>query len=82
MRLDLIASRSFHALDSEGRIYVWGQWIVSVLLISSHSDKICILSGTLDGTTTALPSDGFSDPAQMSKTPLRLDLPAPTRTVR
>ncbi|KAJ7442275.1 regulator of chromosome condensation 1/beta-lactamase-inhibitor protein II [Mycena latifolia] len=46
---------SFHALDSEGSIYVWG---------------------TLNGTTSTLTSDGFSQAGKTASTPLRLDLPS------
>ncbi|KAG6810891.1 hypothetical protein H0H92_009921 [Tricholoma furcatifolium] len=51
---------SFHALDSEGQIYVWG---------------------TLDGTSSALRSDGFAEPGQKTETPLRLQMPNPTRSI-
>lgn len=51
---------SFHALDSEGRIYVWG---------------------TLDGTTPALRNDGFSEAGKSANTPLRLQMPAATRSI-
>ncbi|KDQ26645.1 hypothetical protein PLEOSDRAFT_1043136 [Pleurotus ostreatus PC15] len=51
---------SFHALDSEGNVYVWG---------------------TMDGTTFALDRDGYSEPGKMSSTPLRLQMPAPTRNI-
>ncbi|KAF5350218.1 hypothetical protein D9758_007798 [Tetrapyrgos nigripes] len=51
---------SFHALDSEGQIHVWG---------------------TLDGTSHALTSDGFSESAKSTNTPLRLQLPSRTRSI-
>ncbi|TFK75017.1 RCC1/BLIP-II [Pluteus cervinus] len=51
---------SFHALDSEGNIFVWG---------------------TLDGTTGALNSDGFSEAGKVADTPHRLVMPAATRTI-
>ncbi|ESK97802.1 f-box protein [Moniliophthora roreri MCA 2997] len=51
---------SFHALDDEGQIYVWG---------------------TLDGTSFALNSDGYSEPAKPAPTPMRLALPHPTRSI-
>ncbi|KAJ7115962.1 regulator of chromosome condensation 1/beta-lactamase-inhibitor protein II [Mycena epipterygia] len=46
---------SFHALDSEGSIYVWG---------------------TLNGLTSTLSSDGFSEAGKTAPQPLRLDLPS------
>lgn len=51
---------SFHALDSEGNIHVWG---------------------TLDGTTTGLNSDGYSEPGKLSNNPLRLDMPTASRSI-
>ncbi|KAG6897434.1 hypothetical protein C0992_001595 [Termitomyces sp. T32_za158] len=51
---------SFHALDSEGQIYVWG---------------------TLDPNTPVLRSDGFSEPGQVARVPLRLQMPAATKSV-
>ncbi|KAL1723026.1 regulator of chromosome condensation 1/beta-lactamase-inhibitor protein II [Schizophyllum commune] len=51
---------SFHAIDSEGTLYVWG---------------------ALDGSTGTLRSDGFSEPGKRAETPLRLRLPAATRTI-
>ncbi|KNZ74628.1 SCF-associated factor 1 [Termitomyces sp. J132] len=51
---------SFHALDSEGQIYVWG---------------------TLDPTMPFLRNSGFAQPGQIAKTPLRLRMPAVTRSV-
>lgn len=37
--------------------------------------------GTLDGTSLALQRDGFSEPRKTSPTPLKLDMPAPTRII-
>ncbi|KAI1796783.1 RCC1/BLIP-II [Ganoderma leucocontextum] len=51
---------SFHALDSQGDIYVWG---------------------VLDGTYTALRSDGFSEPSKRADSPVRLNLPSKVRTL-
>ncbi|KAK1219651.1 hypothetical protein PQX77_017602 [Marasmius sp. AFHP31] len=51
---------SFHALDAEGRVHVWG---------------------TLDGTSYALNSDGYYEPAKSAHSPLRLQLPSPTRSI-
>ncbi|KAF4569685.1 hypothetical protein EYR40_008663 [Pleurotus pulmonarius] len=51
---------SFHALDSEGNVYVWG---------------------TMDGTTFALNRDGYSEPGKTASTPLKLQMPAPTRNI-
>lgn len=51
---------SFHAIDSDGTLYVWG---------------------ALDGSTGTLRSDGFSEPGKRAERPLRLRLPAATRTV-
>ncbi|KAJ7759280.1 regulator of chromosome condensation 1/beta-lactamase-inhibitor protein II [Mycena metata] len=51
---------SFHALDSEGSVYVWG---------------------TLNGTSSTLTSDGFSEPGKTAPSPLRLELPSRIREV-
>ncbi|KAH6915918.1 regulator of chromosome condensation 1/beta-lactamase-inhibitor protein II [Coprinopsis sp. MPI-PUGE-AT-0042] len=51
---------SFHALDSEGRVRVWG---------------------TLDGSTSALPSDGYEEAGKVAETPHTLQLPAPVRSI-
>lgn len=51
---------SFHALDSEGNVHVWG---------------------TLDATSFALNSDGFSEPGKRAPTPLKLELPSPIRSI-
>ncbi|KZT27926.1 RCC1/BLIP-II protein [Neolentinus lepideus HHB14362 ss-1] len=51
---------SFHALDSEGRIHVWG---------------------ALNGTLMSLRSDGYSVPEKVADQPLRLQLPAPIRSI-
>jgi SCF-associated factor 1 len=59
--VNLIAGgMSFHALDSEGNVYVWG---------------------SLDGSSFALESDGFSESAKQTGTPLKLALPAPMRSI-
>ncbi|KAF9269161.1 RCC1/BLIP-II [Marasmius fiardii PR-910] len=59
--VDLAAGgMSFHALDAEGHVHVWG---------------------TLDGSSFALNSDGFSEPSKSAPTPLRLELPNPTRSI-
>ena len=39
-------------------------------------------SGTLNGNSVALRSDGFSEPCKTASTPLKLRLPAPTRSIR
>ena len=39
-------------------------------------------SGTLNGTSVALRSDGFSESCKTASTPLKLRLPAPTRSIR
>ncbi|KAK1233462.1 hypothetical protein PQX77_003358 [Marasmius sp. AFHP31] len=49
---------SFHALDAEGRVHVWG---------------------TLDGTSSA--SVGYHESAGSAQSPLRLQLPSPTRSI-
>ncbi|TFK51824.1 RCC1/BLIP-II [Heliocybe sulcata] len=51
---------SFHALDSEGQIHVWG---------------------ALNGTFMSLRSDGYSVPEKVAEQPLRLQLPAPIRSI-
>jgi hypothetical protein len=38
--------------------------------------------GALDGNATALNSDGFARQMKEARTPLKLILPVPTRTVR
>lgn len=72
--------RSFFALDSTGSVYVWGgssniSGVVQELILISHS-------GALDGTSYALDRDGYSEPAKQAKTPLKLDMPSPTRSIR
>ncbi|KAG1770740.1 regulator of chromosome condensation 1/beta-lactamase-inhibitor protein II [Suillus occidentalis] len=37
--------------------------------------------GTLNGTSYALQSDGYSEPAKAAHTPLKLDMPSPTRSI-
>lgn len=51
---------SFHALDSEGNVRVWG---------------------TLDGSTSALPSDGFEEAGKIANVPYTLQLPNPARSI-
>ncbi|OSX65942.1 hypothetical protein POSPLADRAFT_1165938 [Postia placenta MAD-698-R-SB12] len=51
---------SFHALDSQGNIHVWG---------------------TLDGTSAALRSEGYSIPSQKAEQPMRLNLPVKFRSI-
>jgi hypothetical protein len=38
--------------------------------------------GTLDGQTYALRSDGFSEAGKKAPTPVKLQLPAPTKSIR
>lgn len=71
-------SRSFHALDSEGNVYVWGKLNLTYFASPSWS----IGKGTLDGSSFALESDGFAVSSKRAGTPLKLALPAPMRTVR
>ncbi|KAG1881190.1 regulator of chromosome condensation 1/beta-lactamase-inhibitor protein II [Suillus subluteus] len=37
--------------------------------------------GTLDGASYALQNDGYSEPAKPANTPLKLDMPSPTRSI-
>jgi hypothetical protein len=41
-----------------------------------------VVLGTLDGSIYALNSDGFSEPGKTASTPLRLQMPSPTRSIR
>jgi hypothetical protein len=70
--------RSFYALGSKGELYVWGKDYGG--LVHLFSDRP--LSGALDGTSYALGSDGFSEPGRSAATPLKLALPARTKSVR
>ncbi|KAF9819314.1 hypothetical protein IEO21_02202 [Rhodonia placenta] len=51
---------SFHALDSQGNIHVWG---------------------TLDGSSAALRSEGYSIPSKRAEQPMRLNLPVKFRSI-
>ncbi|KAG6821200.1 hypothetical protein H0H93_004020 [Arthromyces matolae] len=68
---------SFHALDSEGQIFVWGLSYTS--LHTERTDSYTV--GALNGTSPSLHSDGFSEPGQIARTPLRLQMPAATRSI-
>ncbi|KAF7308474.1 RCC1/BLIP-II protein [Mycena chlorophos] len=70
---------SFHALDSEGRVWVWGNAVFLYLISFVDQSR---RAGTLNGQIGALNSDGFSEPGKAAPTPLRLDLPSRITEVR
>ena len=72
--------RSFHALDSDGSIYVWGLPFGCIKSPSAYS-SILIL-GTLNGEAFASDSDGFSGPGKRATIPFKLEMPAKTRSIR
>ncbi|KAG1746599.1 regulator of chromosome condensation 1/beta-lactamase-inhibitor protein II [Suillus paluster] len=45
------------------------------------SDGSVYVWGTLSGTSFALNNDGYSEPAKPAHTPLKLDMPSPTRSI-
>lgn len=71
--------RSFHALDTDGNVHVWGvcwsclrqaMWLTS-------------LAGTLDGSSGGFSQNsGFSRSSKRAETPLKLKMPAPIRSIR
>ena len=69
--------RSFHALDSQGHIYVWGKVIPSFLM-----PLFVTFVGVLRGTMGALRSDGYSLPFKRTEGPMRLRLPVKIRSIR
>jgi SCF-associated factor 1 len=72
-----MVSRSFHALDSDGTVYVWGKSISTPPLALLD----LFLLGTLDGEAYARASDSFSQPGKEISTPHRLLLPDRVREI-
>lgn len=68
--------RSFHALDSEGNIRVWGRPIETLRLDDSDRQ----LKGTLNAETRILRDEGYS--GQTIPRPVKLSLPIPFRSIR
>lgn len=75
----LTGNRSFQALDSTGRVFVWGDCYVRLRKLRSTKTK---LLGTMDGEIFDLQSDGFSIPQKVSDNPHQLQLPFPVRMLR
>jgi SCF-associated factor 1 len=71
--------RSFHALDTEGNIWVWGENTEREYLLLFLNK---FFAGTLNGTTGVLNSDGFSEAGKPAPQPLRLEMPSRIKDIR
>jgi hypothetical protein len=74
----LFSCRSFHALDSKGRIHVWGAFMA---ISNQLSSKAAWNVGVLNGENPIM-GDAFSAPGKSARTPLMLEIPATMRRIR
>lgn len=79
-----VIDRSFHALDSEGNVYVWGVYSFGYQCFHIQIAHTYVLPGTLQGVFGAYAAEnqGFSAPGKPARTPHKLNLPVPIRSIR
>jgi len=80
-----IANRALHALGADGSVYVWGEGAFNPFHLGLKSPGTDNPSWYNPGTLNRRDGPegpGFSSPYTTTSAPLKLQLPAPTRSIR